>query len=109
MRVEYRAEMREVRGKKKKGGIMAHPETNLCEISCDSGDVYAVRCCVKGTIVEYNTELADNPNLVMEKPLTNGYLAVVLPRPDKIKTAVDDLLNADKFEEYWEQQQEHCE
>lgn len=101
-KVDYRVEIKEVKGKRKKGGIAVEERTKLCHLTCGSGEVYAVQCTVKGTLAEYNTALEDKPNLVMEKPLTNGYLAVVLPWPSKIKTAVDHLVPEDEYENSWE-------
>lgn len=97
--VDYRVEMREVKGKRKRGGIVVEERTKLCTLTCDTGDVYSVQCAVKGTILEYNIALQENPNLVANKPLTNGYLGVVLPWPSKIKTAVNELVRAEEYAE----------
>lgn len=91
-RIDYRVQMKEVKGKRKKGGIAVEHRTKLCSLVCESGEVYSVQCAIKGTLLEYNTALADNPQLVIEDPLMNGYLAVILPWTSKIKTAVDDLV-----------------
>lgn len=99
--VDYRVEMRQVKGKRKKGGIVVEEKTKLCFLRCESGEVYSVQCSVKGTLAEYNTALEGKPNLVAEKPLTNGYLAVVLPWPSKVKTAVDNLISAEEYEKSW--------
>lgn len=95
--VDYRVEMREVKGKRKRGGIVVEERTKLCTLTCETGDVYSVQCAVKGTILEYNTALQERPNLISIKPLTNGYLGVVLPWPSKIKTAVNGLMGAEEY------------
>lgn len=104
-KVDYRVEIREVKGKRKKGGVVVEDRTRLCSLICESGEVYTVQCAVKGTLAEYNTALQDKPNLVAEKPLTDGYLAVVLPWPSKIKTAVDNLVLAEEYEKSWQTEQ----
>lgn len=95
--VDYRVEMREVKGKRKKGGIVVEERTKLCALICDTGEIYSVQCAVKGTILEYNSALEKEPNLLTTKPLTNGYLGVVLPWPSKIKTAVNELMGAEEY------------
>lgn len=99
--VEYRREMREVKGKKKKGGLFVENRTRLCSLTCDSGDVYSVQCAVKGTLVEYNDALSKQPELVGMHPLTNGYLATVLPSSWNLHTAVDDLMTAIDYDAMW--------
>lgn len=96
--VDYRVEMRQVKGKRKKGGIVVEERTRLCTLTCASGEVYGVQCAVKGTLMEYNNALKTDSTLVAHKPLTDGYLAVVLPWPSKIKTAVDALVTAEEYE-----------
>lgn len=96
--VDYRVEMKQVVGKRKKGGIAVEERTRLCTITCSSGEQYAVQCAVKGTLIEYNEALGINPSLISSKPLTAGYLAAVLPWASKMKTAVDHLIPADKYE-----------
>lgn len=91
--LDYRVELRQVRGKRKKGGIVVESNTKLCSITCETGEVYSIQCAVKGTIVEYNDALDDDISLISRKPLTDGYLAVILPWPKQIKTAADNLLS----------------
>ncbi|CAN8076652.1 unnamed protein product [Agarophyton chilense] len=96
--VDYRVEMRQVTGKRKKGGIVVEEKTRLCTITCDAGERYAVQCAIKGTLLEYNDSLANNASLVNESPLTEGYLGIVLPWPSQIKTAVDALMSSTDYE-----------
>lgn len=95
--IEYRSELKAVRGKRKRGGNFVEGRTRLCSVTCESGEVYNVLCTVRGVLVEYNVALQSSPQLLQQKPLTNGYLAVILPRPSEIKTATDALCDADTY------------
>lgn len=105
--VAYRVEMRQVKGKRKRGGIVVEEATKLCTLECDDGDIYNVQCAVKGSILEYNTALEKDPQLIVKKPLSDGYLGVVLPWASKIKSAVDDLLSDDDYNKLFEPDQSY--
>ncbi|PXF45247.1 Protein Simiate [Gracilariopsis chorda] len=96
--VDYRVEMRQVKGKRKKGGIVVEEKTRLCTIICEAGERYAVQCGIKGTLLEYNDMLAKDTSLINQRPLTEGYLGVVLPWPSQIKTAVDALMSKTDYD-----------
>lgn len=100
--VEYRLPFREVRGKRKRGGNFVESVTRLCTLTCDSGEEYVVKCAVKGALIEYNSTLEDDPSMAMKKPLTNGYLAIVLPTRHLIRTAVDGLKSQKEYDKLWE-------
>lgn len=93
---------RAVKGKRKKGGIVVENVTRLCFITCESGEKYGVQCAVKGTLIEYNDYLENSPQLASQKPLTDGYLAIVLPFLSQIKTAVDSLTTEGDYEKLWQ-------
>ena len=38
--------------------------TVLCEITCDDGSVYKICSCIRGRLVEVNTRLLENPELL---------------------------------------------
>ncbi|KAJ7386362.1 hypothetical protein OS493_008483 [Desmophyllum pertusum] len=69
-----------VSGKGKKGAQHLQPDSLLCEVTCSSGTKYSLYSCVRGKLVEVNEELVSKPHLMLEKPETEGYLAVVLPK-----------------------------
>lgn len=100
--VDYRLPFREVRGKRKRGGTFVESVTRLCTLICDSGEEYVVKCAVKGVLVEYNSTLEENPSMVLKKPLTDGYLAIVLPTRNLIRSAVDDLKSQNEYDKLWE-------
>lgn len=99
--ITYRVPFREVHGKRKRGGLTVERETRLCTLICDSGEEFVVKCAVKGMVVEYNTALETNPSLVVQRPLTDGYLAVVLPPRAIINTAVASLMCNEEYQKLW--------
>ena len=50
-----------------KGGQKLCPESILCRITCDDNQVFGVKACINGTIVEINTKLIDNYDLLTQK------------------------------------------
>lgn len=96
--VDYRVEMRQVKGKRKKGGIVVEQKTRLCIITCNGDEKYSVLCGIKGSLLEYNDGLQTDRSLINDSPLTDGYLAVIMPWLSQIKTAVDDLMPASEYE-----------
>lgn len=102
--IDYRVPLREVKGKRKKGGILVEPVTRLCSLKCESGEEYTVKCAVKGTLIEYNDAFKSDPALAASKPLTDGYLAIVLPSAFHIKTSVDLLTSAEDYEQLWDRE-----
>lgn len=91
-RVEYARELKQVSGKRKRGGTMVQHSSIICRVHGGNNLSYNIAACVKGTLLEYNEALSMNPNLVSTFPLSDGYLAVVLPLPRDIDSAVDHLL-----------------
>ncbi|KAI0563892.1 Glycine cleavage H-protein [Gracilaria domingensis] len=96
--VDYRVEMRQVKGKWKEGGIVVEEKTRLCTITCAAAERYAVQCAIKGTLLEYNDALARDTSLINKTPLTEGYLRIVLPWSSQIKTPVDELMSPEEYE-----------
>lgn len=101
--VRYRVPFKAVQGKRKKGGIIVESNTRLCTITVASGDVYTIQTGVKGVIVEYNDNLSSMPDIITDRPLREGYLAVVLPFSRQLRTAVDHLLSAEDYDSYFDQ------
>lgn len=66
-------------GKFKKGGQRLPKYAPLCAIDCSDGTKYVVTACIPSRLVEVNEELQMNFNLVKEKPLSDGFIAIVMP------------------------------
>jgi Glycine cleavage H-protein len=90
--VEFRAGLRAVAGKKKRGGTFLEAAARLAVITCESGERYSVCASVRGMLLEVNAALEESPALVCTAPLTNGYLAVVLPKSSERISCVSDLV-----------------
>lgn len=67
------------KGKKKKGAQLLNPEAILCRIVCVDGNVYAVRSEISGKLCEVNERLIQEPQLIVERPASDGYIAIVFP------------------------------
>ncbi|XP_041365747.1 protein Abitram-like isoform X2 [Gigantopelta aegis] len=68
-----------VSGKSKRGAQWLKPKSALCIVTCDNGQQYTLNSCMRGQLIEVNENLLQNPRLLTEKPLTEGYVAIVLP------------------------------
>lgn len=68
-----------VHGAKKKGGARLRPETPISQINCSDGSYYIIKSCVNGSLLEVNSRIKDNPNLITKMPSTQGYIAIIKP------------------------------
>ncbi len=50
-----------------KGGQKVSPESVLCRIECEDQQIYDIKACIYGTIVEMNNKLIDNYKLLTQK------------------------------------------
>ncbi|XP_013068902.1 protein Abitram-like isoform X1 [Biomphalaria glabrata] len=66
-------------GKSKRGAQWLDCKAPLCEVTCSDGTKYTLVCCVKGQLIEVNENLQKTPQLLIDKPHGEGYLAVILP------------------------------
>lgn len=69
----------EVKGKRKRGGAFMGNHDRLCEVECDDGTSYTLRACVRGSLVEVNERLVQNPQL-LHGPLADAFVAVLIPK-----------------------------
>ena len=56
---------------------------------------------VSGTVVEFNEELTDSPEIINEDPYTKGWIAVLEIEED---TNLDNLMDAAEYEKYLEEE-----
>ncbi|XP_077348124.1 protein Abitram [Lithobates pipiens] len=88
-----------VSGKSKRGAQFLTELAPLCRITCNDGDEYTVYSCIRGRLLEVNENILHNPGLLKEKPSSEGYIAVVLPKFEESKTITKDLLSQKQYEE----------
>lgn len=96
--VKYRENIdRPVSGKRKRGGTSLYPDSKVAMVVCEDGQTFSVLASVKGVLVEINAALSRRPELLLSKPLTDGYLAVILPAEHERGHSPKNLASQDPF------------
>uniref|UniRef100_A0A1A7YTX0 Protein Abitram n=1 Tax=Iconisemion striatum TaxID=60296 RepID=A0A1A7YTX0_9TELE len=88
-----------VSGKSKRGGQFVTDFAPLCRITCSDDTQYTIYSCIRGRLLEVNEVILETPSLLLEKPSTEGYIAVILPKFEESKTITENLLRREEFEE----------
>ncbi|XP_063778992.1 protein Abitram isoform X2 [Pseudophryne corroboree] len=88
-----------VSGKSKRGAQFLTELSPLCRIICCDGEEYTIYSCIRGRLLEVNENILQNPQLLKDKPCTEGYIAVVLPKFEESKTVTEGLLSQTQYEE----------
>ncbi|XP_022240385.1 protein Simiate-like isoform X2 [Limulus polyphemus] len=88
----------QVSGRWKKGGQVMKPESPLCVIKCKDGTGFTIYSRVHGTLIEINKSLMDNPSLLVKKPWSDGYIAVILPPLHKSENQKKNLLSLESYQ-----------
>ncbi|XP_077446156.1 protein Abitram isoform X1 [Stigmatopora argus] len=87
-----------VSGKSKRGGQFLTEFAPLCRITCTDTTEFTIYSCIRGRLLEVNENILERPALLQEKPSTNGYIAVILPKFEESKSITENLLNRCDFE-----------
>ncbi|CAJ1080517.1 protein Abitram [Xyrichtys novacula] len=87
-----------VSGKSKRGGQFLTDYAPLCRITCTDETEYTIYSCIRGRLLEVNESILETPSLLLEKPSTEGYIAVILPKFEESKSITENLLSRDQFE-----------
>ncbi|KAI4817364.1 protein Abitram [Pseudochaenichthys georgianus] len=87
-----------VSGKSKRGGQFVTDFAPLCRITCTDETEYTIYSCIRGRLLEVNESILKTPSLLLKKPFTDGYIAVILPKFDESKTITENLLSREEFE-----------
>lgn len=90
----------QVSGKGKKGGMALQQDSTLAILTGKDDQTYKVPSCVKGKLIEVNSRIIKNPNLMAE--IGDGYLAIVLPKPENCDEIRASLLTEEKYREFLE-------
>ncbi|XP_029920097.1 protein Abitram [Myripristis murdjan] len=88
-----------VSGKSKRGGQFLTDFAPLCRITCTDETEYTIYSCIRGRLLEVNEDILKRPALLLEKPSTEGYIAVILPKFEESKSITENLLSREEFEE----------
>ncbi|EEB19772.1 conserved hypothetical protein [Pediculus humanus corporis] len=86
-----------VSGKSKKGGQHLMPDSLLCHVECSDGSKYSIWSCIKGKLLEINNLLLSKPDLMVQKPLSVGFLAIILPSVKDIEIYKKKLITCEKY------------
>ncbi|XP_022603353.1 protein Simiate [Seriola dumerili] len=87
-----------VSGKSKRGGQFLTDFAPLCRITCTDESEYTIYSCIRGRLLEVNENILERPALLLEKPFTEGYIAVILPKFEESKSITENLLSREEFE-----------
>ncbi|KAL9244055.1 hypothetical protein vseg_017868 [Gypsophila vaccaria] len=85
-----------VTGKRKKNAQHFQTNSILCNVH-SSDTPYIVRCCVKGSLLEVNNRLMNNPGLLNTSADRDGYVAIVMPKPADWLKVKESLVTFDEF------------
>ncbi|KAL2895379.1 Protein Simiate [Bienertia sinuspersici] len=85
-----------VTGKRKKNAQHFQPNSILCNVYIGDSP-YVVRCCVKGSLLEVNNRLIQNPELLNTSADRDGYIAIVMPKPGDWLKIKESLVTFDEF------------
>ncbi|KAL7829523.1 hypothetical protein AOLI_G00304080 [Acnodon oligacanthus] len=88
-----------VSGKSKRGGQFLTEFAPLCRITCTDNIEYTIFSCIRGRLLEVNEDILKQPDLLLEKPSTEGYIAVILPKLEESKSITSGLLTREQYEE----------
>ena len=87
-----------VSGKGKHGAQPLQANSNICSITCTDKEMYMIKCCLIGKLVEVNELLVTNPSLLNEPPHKGGYLAIVLPNIKLLDDIKKKFLTQEDYE-----------
>lgn len=79
-------------GKSKKGGQKLQKNSPICALICTDGTKYVITACLGSKLVEINQTICSKPQLVKEKPLSDGFIAIIQPNDWKRMAEVRDSL-----------------
>ena len=67
-----------VSGKRKRGAQWLNSESVLCKVTCENGGVYNIYAGIRGSLIEMNMNLLDNPNIINQslQPEEGLFLAI---------------------------------
>lgn len=88
-----------VSGKSKRGGQFLTEFAPLCRITSTGGEEYTIFSCIRGRLLEVNEDILKRPSLLTEKPYSDGYIAVILPKFEESKSITEGLLTRTQYED----------
>ncbi|KAJ2741123.1 hypothetical protein GGI19_006992, partial [Coemansia pectinata] len=82
-----------IAGKAKKQSMKVMADTKICTIYTSTGKEFVVRAAVRGLLMEWNSQLEENPQLLTRNPHL-GFLAIIKPPTDDDSKILSDCVPA---------------
>lgn len=79
-------------GKSKKGGQKLQKNSPICAIVCSDDSKYVITACLGSRLIEINQLICSKPNLLKQRPLSQGFIAIIQPNDWKRMAEVRDSL-----------------
>ncbi|XP_049935591.1 uncharacterized protein LOC116260495 isoform X2 [Nymphaea colorata] len=83
-------------GKRKKNAQHLQANSALCKVFAND-KLFIVRCCVKGSLLEVNDKLLREPTLLNTAAAREGYVAILMPKPEDWLKSKDSYLNLEEY------------
>lgn len=64
-------------GKRKKNALTCYTDMRLCTIYMKNGDSFPIPACVNGFVIEFNAFLPEKPELLLQCPVSEGFLCII--------------------------------
>ena len=98
----------EMSGKHKNFAKNLHVSQPFCKVHCQRLDmepsetpgdqtVFTIYSCLNAKLIELNEKLLKTPELLQEKPFTEGFLAVLFPKLDTLNEQLSELITHDQY------------
>lgn len=78
-------------GKYKKKAQRLQKDTVICFVETTDGIKYPIFSGIKGRLIDINPIVVKNPNILIEKHNTTGYIALI--HPENFRSAPDEILS----------------
>jgi hypothetical protein len=79
------------------GREFLQPQSPICQVFCTDGSSYKVLACIKGSIIEINKRLLEQPQLLSSKARTDGFIGIIMPKPKEAANCCSKLLKPDEY------------
>ncbi|CAD6992416.1 unnamed protein product [Ceratitis capitata] len=90
-----------VKGKGKKGGMVLQHDSTLAILTTQQDKTYKIPSCVQSKLIEVNTMWVEEPNRLETAGEGEGYVAIVLPKPEDCANIKSSLLTQEQYNEKW--------
>lgn len=88
-----------VSGKSKRHAQKLEPHSIVCFIETTDGNTYPVYSCVQGKLIEINSNLKKDPDLLQKKPVSHGFIALILPNLKTFAALKNSMLTTNEYKE----------